>query len=136
MQWAEEEGTLTNFEGRVIRRAPGGRCLPPGVRGDIDVLRELARRLGCGAKFDFDGPREVFDEFRQATAGGVADYAGITYDRIDQEGGVFWPCPSEDHPGTPRLFAERFHHPDGRARFHAVEHRSRARSRMQTTPTI
>jgi assimilatory nitrate reductase catalytic subunit len=122
-QWAEEEGTLTNFEGRVIRRRPA--LLPPhGVRSDIDVLRELAHRLGCGEKFDFDGPREVFEEFRRATAGGVADYAGITYDRIDREGGVFWPCPSEDHPGTPRLFAERFHHPDGRARFHAVEHRA------------
>jgi assimilatory nitrate reductase catalytic subunit len=123
MQWAEEEGTLTNFEGRVIRRRAAS-LPPPGVRGDIDVLRELARRLGCGDKFDFDGPREVFEEFRRATAGGTADYSGITYDRIDREGGVFWPCPSEDHPGSPRLFAERFHHPDGRARFHPVEHRA------------
>jgi assimilatory nitrate reductase catalytic subunit len=122
-QWAEEEGTLTNLEGRVIRRRPAV-APPAGVRGDVDVLRELARRLGCGACFDFAGPRDVFDEIRQASAGGVADYAGITYDRIDREGGVFWPCPSEDHPGTPRLFAERFHHPDGRARFHAVEHRA------------
>jgi assimilatory nitrate reductase catalytic subunit len=121
-QWAEEEGTLTNLEGRVIRRRPAV-AAPAGVRGDIDVLRELAHRLGCGGFFDFPGPREVFDELRRATAGGAADYAGITYDRIDQENGVFWPCPSEDHPGTRRLFAERFHHPDGRARFYAVEHR-------------
>jgi assimilatory nitrate reductase catalytic subunit len=121
-QWAEEEGTLTNLEGRVIRRRPAV-APPAGVRGDIDILRDLARRLGCGEFFDFLGPREVFDEFRRVTAGGVADYAGITYDRIDQEGGVFWPCPSEDHPGTRRLFAERFHHPDGRGRFYAVEHR-------------
>jgi assimilatory nitrate reductase catalytic subunit len=130
MQWAEEEGTLTNFEGRVIRRRAAA-LPPPGVRGDIDVLRELARRLGCGEKFDFDGPREVFEEFRQATAGGVADYAGITYDRIDREKGVFWPCPSEDHPGTPRLFEEgawnpvargagRFYFPDGKARFNVA----------------
>src|SRR4029077_9899450 len=68
-------------------------------------------------------PAEVFDEFRRATAGGIADYAGITYQRIDAEGGGFWPCPSEDHPGTPRLFAERFGHADGKARFHVVEHR-------------
>jgi assimilatory nitrate reductase catalytic subunit len=121
-QWAEEEGTLTNFEGRVIRRRRVARP-PRGVRGDIDVLRELAERLGCGEKFAFHSPCDVFDEFRRATVGGVADYGGITYERIDREDGVFWPCPSEDEPGTERLFAERFHHPDGRARFIAVEHR-------------
>lgn len=121
-QWAEEDGTMTNLEGRVIRRrrafAP-----PPGVWTDLDVLRELATRLGCGEKFAFPNTEAVFDEFRRATGGGTADYAGITYARIDAEDGVFWPCPSEDHPGTPRLFAERFHHPDGKARFRAVEHR-------------
>jgi assimilatory nitrate reductase catalytic subunit len=121
-QWAEEEGTTTNLEGRVIRRRVTARP-PTGVRGDIDVLRELAARLGVGGKFEFHTPREVFEEFRRATAGGPADYAGITYERIDAEDGVFWPCPSEGHPGTPRLFAERFHHPDGRARFFPVEHR-------------
>ncbi len=122
-QWAEEEGTMTNLEGRVIRRRVAVEA-PPGVRGDIDVLRGLAERLGCGEKFAFHSPREVFDEFRRATAGGIADYSGITYDRIDAEDGVFWPCPSEDHPGTPRLFADRFGHPDGKAKFHAVEHRA------------
>ncbi|HJZ54555.1 MAG TPA: molybdopterin dinucleotide binding domain-containing protein, partial [Gemmataceae bacterium] len=122
-QWAEEEGTLTNLEGRVIRRrravAP-----PPGVKSDIEVLRELAARLGCAEKFGFASAEDVFDELRRATIGGVADYSGITYDCIDRENGVFWPCPSEGHPGTPRLFAERFHHADGKARFHPVEHRA------------
>jgi assimilatory nitrate reductase catalytic subunit len=56
----------------------------------------------------------------------VADYAGITYERIAAEDGVFWPCPTEDHPGTPRLFLERFEHQDGRARFHPVEYRAAA----------
>jgi len=56
--------------------------------------------------------------------GGVADYSGITYEKIERQMGVFWPCPDADHPGTPRLFeGGRFHHPDGRARFHAVEYR-------------
>jgi assimilatory nitrate reductase catalytic subunit len=121
-QWAEEEGTLTNLEGRVIRRRP---ATPPpeGVRGDLDVIRELAERLGHGHKFSFQTTGDVFDEFRRATAGGPADYSGITYERIDREGGVFWPCPAEDHPGTPRLFADRFAHADGKARFHPVEHR-------------
>ena len=123
-QWAEEEGTVTNLEGRVIRRR---RALspPPEVRTDLQMLTTLADRLGRGRYFDAD-PRRVFDELRRASAGGVADYAGITYERIDAEQGVFWPCPSEDHPGTPRLFAERFPTPDGRARFVRVEHRDPA----------
>lgn len=121
-QWAEEEGTMTNLEGRVIRRRVVARA-PLDPRGDLDILRELAERLGQGDKFRFAGTEAVFDELRQATAGAVADYSGITYQRIDSEGGVFWPCPAVDHPGTPRLFADRFHHPDGRARFHPVEHR-------------
>ena len=68
----------------------------------------------------------VFEELRAATAGGRADYAGISYERIDRESGVFWPCPSEAHPGTPRLFAETFPTPDGRARFHAAQHQPTA----------
>jgi len=122
-QWAEEEGTMTNLEGRVIRRRRVARP-PLGVRGDIDMLRELAERLGGGDSFAFDSPREVFEEFRRATAGGRADYSGITYERIDADDGVFWPCPDDGHPGTPRPFEEHFHHPDSKARFVAVEHRA------------
>jgi assimilatory nitrate reductase catalytic subunit len=121
-QWAEQEGTMTNFEGRVVRRRVTVRA-PVGVRGDLDVIRDLADRLGCKEKFAFDSPREVFDEFRRATAGAPADYSGITYEKIDHDDGVFWPCPTDDHPGTPRLFAESFAHPDGRAKFFPVEHR-------------
>lgn len=121
-QWAEEDGTMTNLEGRVLRRRQVQ--LPPaGVRTDWDILCALAERLGSGDKFSFTSAEEIFTELRQATAGGIADYAGISYDRIDAEQGVFWPCPSADHPGTHRLFEQRFHHPDGKARFHAVEHR-------------
>ena len=122
-QWAEEEGTLTNLEGRVIHRRPV--AYPPrNVRSDLDIMRELADRLGHGEKFAFHSPAEVFEEFRRATAGAVADYSGITYARLDREDGVFWPCPSEDHPGTPRLFQDRFQHADGRAKMTAVEHRA------------
>jgi assimilatory nitrate reductase catalytic subunit len=123
-QWAEEEGTMTNLEGRVIRRK---RALPPPpeVRTDLQLLTELARRLGRGRYFD-DDPRRVFDELRRASAGGIADYSGITYERIEAEQGVFWPCPGEDHPGTPRLFADTFPTADGRARFFRVEHRDPA----------
>ncbi len=120
-QWAEEEGTMTNLEGRVIRRRRAV-PLPEGVRTDLRFLTDLAGRLGRGRFFTAE-PREVFDELRRASAGGVADYAGITYQRIEREGGVFWPCPAEEHPGTPRLFADGFPTSDGRARFHRVEHR-------------
>jgi len=123
-QWAEEEGTMTNLEGRVLRRK---RALdpPPEVRTDLSVMVELARRLGRGEYF-VDDPRVVFDELRRASAGGIADYAGITWERIEAEDGVFWPCPAEDHPGTPRLFGESFPTPDGRAKFIRVQHRDPA----------
>ena len=118
-QWAEEEGTMTNLEGRVLRRR---RALPPpeGVVDDLTVIKLLADRLGRGDHFSAD-PRTVFDELRRASAGGLADYSGITYERISAEQGVFWPCPAEDHPGTPRLFADRFATPDGRARLIRVD---------------
>lgn len=124
-QWAEENGTTTNLEGRVLRRRQAT-IPPPGVRSDIDVLCALAARLGHGERFAFDNAEHVFAELGQASAGGRADYAGITYQRLDEGPGVFWPCPATDDPGTPRLFAERFAHPDGRARFVAVGHRPAA----------
>ncbi|MGK5628788.1 molybdopterin oxidoreductase family protein [Streptomyces sp. URMC 123] len=158
-QWAEEEGTLTNLEGRVLRRR---RLLPPppGVRTDLEVLRGLAVRLGQPAERFPDRPREVFDELRRASRGGVADYSGIDYDRLDAGEALHWPCPEDaedaggaegtddtyssagtdstagaERPagtakpaGTPRLFLDRFAHPDGRARFAAVDHRDSAES--------
>ncbi|HCT77321.1 MAG TPA: nitrite reductase [Micromonosporaceae bacterium] len=123
-QWAEEDGTMTNLEGRVLLRK-ALRQPPPGIGTDLAVLAELASRLGKvgnGVRFDSD-PRAVFEELRRATAGGVADYAGITWERVDAEGGVFWPCPDADRAGTPRLFEASFGTPDGRARMTPVEHR-------------
>ncbi|GAC1658296.1 MAG: molybdopterin oxidoreductase family protein [Gemmatimonadaceae bacterium] len=120
-QWAEEEGTMTNLEGRVILRRR--RVMPPtGVRTDLEVIGGLAERLGCGRAFTFATARDVFSELRLATAGAPADYTGITYERITAEQGVFWPCPSEEHPGTPRLFVDRFATASGRALFHPVHH--------------
>jgi len=160
-QWAEEDGTMTNLEGRVLRRK-AFREPPPGTGTDLAVLAELASRLNpgsnpavlpadagssggllgrppgadvvrandghpAGARFGFTAdPRAVFEELRRASAGGLADYAGVTWERVDAEDGVFWPCPSADRAGTPRLFEERFAHPDGKARLTAVEHRPAA----------
>jgi len=119
-QWAEEEGTMTNLEGRVLLRSRA--IAPPaGVRTDLETLAALATRLDAKSAFP-SKPCAVFSELRRASAGGVADYSGITYERIKAEDGVFWPCPDITSPGTPRLFLDRFAHPDGRARFHPVEH--------------
>jgi len=133
-QWAEEEGTMTNLEGRVLHRR---RALPPpdGVLDDLSMLTALADRLGRGKYFTGD-PRAVFDELRRASAGGIADYSGITYERIDAEQGVFWPCPSIEHPGTPRLFADSFPTADGKARFFRVEHREVAELPDRTYPYV
>ena len=120
-QWAEESGTMTNLEGRVIRRrrvfAP-----PAGVRDDIAVICELAQRLGKGEYFRYADTAAIFDELGRASAGGAADYSGISYAKIDANAGVFWPCPGAEHPGTPRMFADGFPTADGRARFHPVHY--------------
>ncbi|MBZ3900588.1 molybdopterin oxidoreductase family protein [Streptomyces griseiscabiei] len=163
-QWAEESGTTTNLEGRVLLRRQA--ITPPdGVRSDLEVMHELADRLGVEKGFPTD-PEEVFEELRRASAGGPADYSGITYRRLAEENGVFWPCPAPAdgagsltaadgvgglvaaepetagaaagveasaapavagvHPGTPRLFLDRFATEDGRARFVPVSHRAAA----------
>ncbi|WP_353650535.1 molybdopterin oxidoreductase family protein [Nakamurella sp. A5-74] len=130
-QWAEEEGTMTSLEGRVLRRR---RAVdpPPEVRSELWILAELSRRLG-GPVLDTD-PAAVFDDLARASAGGRADYSGLSHARLDEDehsggDGLFWPCPAvgaDRHPGSPRLFANSFPTPDGRARLVAVEHRGPA----------
>ena len=122
-QWAEETGTMTNLEGRVILRNQAISA-PDGVRNDLDIITGLATRLGAASTWSTD-PEEIFEELRAASKGGKADYSGITYDRIREEDGVFWPC-AEGTEGTPRLFADSFFHADGRARFIDVDHRGAA----------
>ena len=120
-QWAEEDGTLTNLEGRVLLRRQAV-APPPGVRTDLEVLRDLAVALGQpAARFPTD-PRAVFAELGAASAGGPADYSGISYERLRRGEALHWPVPAPDHPGTPRPFLDGFAHPDGRARFVPVDH--------------
>ncbi|MFG2321441.1 molybdopterin oxidoreductase family protein [Streptomyces sp. NPDC048568] len=138
-QWAEETGTTTSLEGRVLLRRRA--ITPPdGVRSDLEVLHGLAGRLGVEKGFPTE-PEEVFEELRRASAGGPADYSGIDYRRLAQENGVFWPCPAptEDtppHPGTPRLFLDRFATDDGRARFVPVAHRPSAEEPDEAYPVL
>jgi assimilatory nitrate reductase catalytic subunit len=116
-QWAEEEGTMTSLEGRVLRRR---RTVPaPGeARSELWIVRELARRLGAPGSWPVDAA-EVFDELARASAGGLADYSGLSHALLDTGVAAHWPYPSGS-TGTPRLFTERFAHPDGRALMVAV----------------
>jgi assimilatory nitrate reductase catalytic subunit len=119
----EEEGITCSAEGRVIHINQA--VDPPAeARQDSQILCDLARRLDKGQYFRFAGPGEILEELRRASSGGIADYGGITYEKIDRQLGVFWPCPTLDHPGTPRLFENRkSFHPDGRFRFLKTEWR-------------
>nr|AQT39106.1 NasA [Streptomyces sp.] len=153
-QWAEETGTTTNLEGRVLLRRQA--LTPPdGVRSDLYVLHQLAARAGVEKGFPVE-PEEVFEELRRASAGGIADYSGITYRRLAEENGVFWPCPAQDdqpsqdghplehgdqpsvavHPGSPRLFLDRFATEDGRARFVPVTYRPLAEEPDDEYPVL
>ena len=150
LQWAEEEGTMTNLEGRILRRRRAV-TPPPGARSELWIMAELARRLDAPGRFPTD-PREVFEELREASRGGLADYSGIDYAALDAGEAIYWPCPAAPSPeggpaagaeadavavegapapgpalhGTPRLFLDRFAHPDGKARMVAVRFGSTA----------
>jgi predicted molibdopterin-dependent oxidoreductase YjgC len=115
--WAESEGTVTNSERRVqrVRRALEP---PPGARDDIDIICDLARRLGC----DWGNPtaEQVWDECRSLSP----MHAGMSYRRLEELGGLQWPCPDESHTGTEFLHARLWKDPieGARAPFHVVEH--------------
>lgn len=118
----EEEGTVTTAEGRVVRIRKVVDP-PKGARTDSEIIMELARRLGAGDKFAFSDSEAVFNELRVASKGGTADYYGITYEKIEKNMGIFWPCPDLDHPGTPRLWEDKkFKTPDGKAHFNPVQY--------------
>ncbi|MEX0886954.1 MAG: molybdopterin oxidoreductase family protein [Phycisphaeraceae bacterium] len=133
----EDEGTVTQIEGRVIKINKAVDC-PGDARQDWRIIQDIAGALGRTHGMTFSGPREIFEELRAASKGGIADYSGITWEKVDQNYGMFWPCPSEDpqgrsidHPGTLRLFepgswnpiakgAGPFYFPDGKARFNVA----------------
>ncbi|MET1089429.1 MAG: molybdopterin oxidoreductase family protein [Arthrobacter sp.] len=122
LQWAEEEGTLTNLEGRVLRRR---RALtpPPGARSELWIMARLAEALDAPSTYSED-PETVFEELRLASAGGLADYSGIDYPMLDRGEAAYWPYP-KGSTGTPRLFRNSFAHADGKAVMVAVVPRRR-----------
>jgi assimilatory nitrate reductase catalytic subunit len=130
----EDEGTVTQVEGRVIKINKAVNC-PGDAKQDWRIIQDIAAALDRKHGMTFGSPREIFEELRVASKGGVCDYSGITYEKIEKQFGVFWPCPSTDpdgkaidHPGTERLFengswnpiargAGPFYFPDGKAHF-------------------
>ena len=118
--FAEKDGTFTNSDRRIQRV----RQALPAVgesRPDWEIVCDLAKRmeniLGVSesAGFDYQQPEEIWEEMRILTP----DFYGVTYERIDREGGVHWPCPAADHPGTPYLFEDDF--PRGRGKFWSLD---------------
>jgi assimilatory nitrate reductase catalytic subunit len=133
----EDEGIITQIEGKVIKINKAVDC-PGDARQDWRIIQDIAAALERPRGMTFTEPREILNELRIASKGGVADYSGITYEKIERQYGVCWPCYSEDpqgkpidHEGTPRLFepgswnvvakgAGPFYFPDGKARFNVA----------------
>jgi len=134
----EDEGTVTQLEGRIIRINKAVDC-PGEAKQDWRIIQDIAKALGREQGLTFESPRQMFEELRVASRGGVNDYSGVTYERIEEHFGVFWPCraetpdaaPQPTPQGTPRLFepgswnpvangAGVFYFPDGKARFNAT----------------
>jgi formate dehydrogenase alpha subunit len=118
--FAEKEGTFTNSERRVQRVRAA--LPPPGeARPDWWITSELSKRAGrrlgldVAAQFAYRGAAEIFDEMARL----VPFLGGISHARLDVEGGIQWPCPSPDHPGTRYLYGDAF--PRGRGRFIPAE---------------
>lgn len=112
--FAEKTGTFSNTERRVqlARKAING---PAGAKQDYDIIAEIATRLGA-VNFP-NSPEALFEEMRQLTP----SYKGITYERLDINPGLRWPCPTEDHPGTPILHVGKFSR--GKGLLTALEYR-------------
>jgi formate dehydrogenase major subunit len=106
----EKDGSFTNTDRRV-QLGRQALDLPGQARQDLEIIQELANRLGL--TWSYDHPSEVFAEMRQA----MPSIAGISWERLEQAGSVTYPCLDEDDPGQPIIFTEHFPTPSGRARF-------------------
>jgi formate dehydrogenase major subunit len=111
----EKTGTFTNTD----RRVQLGRQVldPPGqARQDLWIVQELARRIGLD--WTYNGPADVFAEIRRCTP----SMAGITWDRLEREHAVTYPCPEEGDPGSEVIFEDRFPTDSGRGRLRVVDY--------------
>ena len=108
--WPEKDGTVTNTD-RMVQLGRKAIDAPGDANPDLWIIQELARRLGCD--WNYSGPKDVFNEMRK----GMNSIAGITYERLERESSVTYPCENEGDPGQPIVFIDKFPTPTGRARF-------------------
>jgi predicted molibdopterin-dependent oxidoreductase YjgC len=108
--YAETDGTYTSTDRRVQRVKKAIETIG-NSKPDWQIIADISNRMGFA--MPYHNTYEIFEEIRRANP----YYAGITYERLEREGSIFWPCPSEDHPGSPVLYTDGFSHPDGGA-FH------------------
>jgi formate dehydrogenase major subunit len=108
--WPEKDGTVTNTD-RMVQL--GRKALnPPGdARADLWIINEIARRIGLD--WNYSHPKQVFDEMRK----GMHSIAGITWERLERDSVVVYPCENEGDPGQPVVFTEVFPTATGRAKF-------------------
>jgi len=128
--WAEKDGTFTNTERRVqrVRKA----IEPPGeAKADWEITIALADKLEIPG-FNYESAEQIFEEVRQMTP----QYAGMTYARLEKPEALHWPCPAEEHPGTPILHTQKFSTPDGLGTFVGVEYKPPAEVPDQDYPFI
>lgn len=111
--WAEKDGTFTNTC-RAVQRVRKAVDAPGEARPDWKIIVDLAN--ACGANWKFDSPESVMEDIRRF----VPQYGGVRYARLE-EGPLQWPCPDENHPGTPNLYSTGF--PRGSATFSPCEWR-------------
>lgn len=133
--FAEKGGTFTNSDRRVQLIQPA--FDPPGeAKADWKIIQELALRVESklerktSSGFRFSSPSSIWDEIAEL----VPPFSGITYARLEKEGGVHWPCPDKDHPGTPYLFTDTF--PRGKGLFNILDLRLESEQSTDEYPYI
>ena len=115
--FAEKDGTFTSGERRInrVRKAVN----PPGeAKADWEIFTLLANKMGLKG-FDFKSAKDVWDDMRAVTP----SMFGATYEKMEKPESVHWPCPTEEHPGTPILHKEKFAAADGLGTFFGIEYR-------------
>lgn len=127
--FAEKDGTFTNTERRIqrVRKAidPVGNAKP-----DWWIISQLAKRMGAKG-FDFSHPQEIMKEITGLTP----SYGGVSYERLEI-GGLQWPCPTPEHPGTPILHVEKFNTPTGKSKFVPLEYKTPAEKPDEEYPLL
>jgi formate dehydrogenase major subunit len=108
--WPEKDGTVTNTD-RMVQLGRRALDAPGAAKPDLWIIQEIARRIGLD--WNYEGPRDVFNEMRK----GMNSIAGITWERLENESCVTYPCEQEGDPGQPVVFTDDFPTPTGRGRF-------------------